>query len=526
VGVVAVLCGLAPGPASAHPSPPGCNTGAAHIDLQGGSQIKRNGDVETFTASLSNQGAGVCDVTDATVTITFPTPAGTGGGQTVTLAEHLDLPAGTTPTPLPPADYTVNFDPGVFGGPVTVSMSGTQHFGNPDTTGEATALIRNIFITRPHVNLSVTPNPSSGDAPLGVTYTYTALNDSQTRPADAANTPDVFGPTLTDDSCSPVTLSGGDTDADGVIDDGETWTYTCSTVFPGGMFTNHASLTGTSTRDGRPWPETIAQSTVAVNGPDMTLAKAHGADFVRGQIGAVYTLTATNSGNRASTGAVSVADQLPAGLTATGMEGTGWSCDLATLTCTRSDDLGAGAAYPPIAVTVNVASDAPSSVVNTASISRAGENSSNDSASDPTSIQPMPEVIIPPPTMCHGRVATMIGTAKADHIRGTKHRDVIAGLGGKDTIRALGGNDVVCGGSGNDRLLGGAGKDALLGDAGADSLRGEGGNDRLLGGAGKDTLLGGGGRDTLLGGAAADRLVGGAGRDRLVGGPGRDRQRQ
>ncbi len=54
---------------------------------------------------------------------------------------------------------------------------------------------------------------------------------------------------------------------------------------------------------------------------------------------------------------MTVSDTLPAGLTATAISGTGWSCTLSTLTCTRSDALAAGAIYPPITVTVNVAND-------------------------------------------------------------------------------------------------------------------------------------------------------------------------
>ena len=60
---------------------------------------------------------------------------------------------------------------------------------------------------------------------------------------------------------------------------------------------------------------------------------------------------------------------------------------MATLTCTRSDALAAGTSYPGIALTVNVASTAPSSVTNTASVSGGGEtNTANNSASDPTTI--------------------------------------------------------------------------------------------------------------------------------------------
>jgi hypothetical protein len=83
-------------------------------------------------------------------------------------------------------------------------------------------------------------------------------------------------------------------------------------------------------------------------------------------------------------------DTLPAGLTATAISGTGWACTLGTLNCTRSDALAAGASYPAITVTVNVASNAPASVTNTAAVSGGGEiNTSNNTASDLTTITPV-----------------------------------------------------------------------------------------------------------------------------------------
>jgi hypothetical protein len=64
----------------------------------------------------------------------------------------------------------------------------------------------------------------------------------------------------------------------------------------------------------------------------------------------------------------------------------------ATLTgntsCTRSDSLGTGAAYPAITVAVNVAINAPASVTNSATVS--GGGSFNATASDPTAIVALP----------------------------------------------------------------------------------------------------------------------------------------
>ncbi len=114
---------------------------------------------------------------------------------------------------------------------------------------------------------------------------------------------------------------------------------------------------------------------------------------------------------------------------------------------------------------------------------------------------------------CDGKVATKVGTARADVIRGTARRDIIAGLGGSDIIIGRGGNDVICGGAGNDRIAGGAGHDKLLGQTGRDRLFGQAGVDRLFGGQQNDVLAGQAGPDILFGGAGSDKLDGGVGVD-------------
>jgi uncharacterized protein (TIGR03437 family) len=121
--------------------------------------------------------------------------------------------------------------------------------------------------------------------------------------------------------------------------------------------------------------------------PDLAISKSHTGNFSPGQTGATYTITVTNAGAAATTGPVSVADLLPAGLTGTAIAGTGWNCLLPTFSCARSDALAASASYPPITVTVNVAANAPASLTNTATVSGGGEtNIANNTAQDATAI--------------------------------------------------------------------------------------------------------------------------------------------
>ena len=130
--------------------------------------------------------------------------------------------------------------------------------------------------------------------------------------------------------------------------------------------TNTATVSGggdvNSSNDSASDPTTI----IAV--ADLTLTKTHTGSFLQGQVGATYTLTVSNIGGGPTSGAVTVTDTLPAGLTPTAAAGAGWVCNIAgqAVSCTRADALNAGASYPAITLTVNVAPAAPPSLTNTA----------------------------------------------------------------------------------------------------------------------------------------------------------------
>ena len=99
----------------------------------------------------------------------------------------------------------------------------------------------------------------------------------------------------------------------------------------------------------------------------------------------------TNSGTHSTIGDVTLTDNVPTGLTPTVASGAGWTCGVsgATVTCTRSDALAPGASYPLVTITVDVATIAPASVANTATISGGGDvNTANNTATDVATIMP------------------------------------------------------------------------------------------------------------------------------------------
>jgi len=125
---------------------------------------------------------------------------------------------------------------------------------------------------------------------------------------------------------------------------------------------------------------------------------------------------------------------------------------------------------------------------------------------------------------CHGRRPTIVGTEKADVLRGTPGRDVIWGGGGDDEIYGSLGNDLLCGGPGADLIHGGRGNDIADGGAGDnDRVIGDLGDDKLLGGPGNgDEVAGSLGIDTVTGGPGDfDVVHGDYGYDRMDGGAGK-----
>src|SRR5215510_5190798 len=139
-----------------------------------------------------------------------------------------------------------------------------------------------------------------------------------------------------------------------------------------------------------------ATATVTVVVADLTIAKTHVGNFQRGQVGAVYTITVTNSGGADTDSQVTVTDTLPVGLTATTISGSNWTCTAPpTLKCTRLDALSPGLSFEDITLTVNVAGTAALTVTNTAVVSGGGEvNTSNDTATDPTTVIPESDLTI------------------------------------------------------------------------------------------------------------------------------------
>ena len=96
-----------------------------------------------------------------------------------------------------------------------------------------------------------------------------------------------------------------------------------------------------------------------------------------------------------------VTDTLPGGVTpklpSDGDWGFGWTCSIAgqTVTCRRTLTVSAGGIAAAIRLPVDVAREAPNSVVNSARVDGGGELATgNNTASDPTTIIGFPDMVV------------------------------------------------------------------------------------------------------------------------------------
>ncbi len=149
-------------------------------------------------------------------------------------------------------------------------------------------------------------------------------------------------------------------------------------------FTNVADVAGVLPEPvSDPNPNTASDPTDVTDLADVTIVKTITPDAATVVAGGsiVYTLTVTNAGP-SDADALSVTDTLPAGFTATAIEGADWTCTLATVSCTRAT---LGVTTSVISVTATVSPAIPDGTVatNTADVawtdSRPGPHADTDS---------------------------------------------------------------------------------------------------------------------------------------------------
>jgi uncharacterized repeat protein (TIGR01451 family) len=298
---------------------------------------------------------------------------------------------------------TLNPDGSFFYTP-SFGYHGSDSFTYQATDGLTTSNTATVNLTvnpAPDLSVALTHAGNFRQGDIGDTYTITVTNVGSVATSGQVSLSDALPAGLT---ATGLTGNGWQ------VDLGTLTATRTDSLAPGNSFplltltvnvlpTAPASVSNAATvaggGEGNLTNDTATDPTTVIQAADLTLTAGHLGNFRQGDIGDTYTLIVTNVGPGPTVGTVSLADVLPAGLTATDISGTGWTTDLSTLTAFRSDPLGPGASYPPLTVTVNVAANAPPLVTNMATVAGGGElNTTNDSASDPTTIIQVADLVI------------------------------------------------------------------------------------------------------------------------------------
>jgi uncharacterized repeat protein (TIGR01451 family) len=407
--------------------------GAATILLNGSTSLSFTINNPNATSSLT--GVAFTDSLPAGLVVSTPNGlTGSCGGGTITAAAGSAAVSlsGATLAGAASCTFSVNVTGTIAGVDnnsvqVTATESGPGNTSNASITVIAPPSIAKAFGTA-SINLNATTtltftitNPNTTVALIGVAF-------GDTLPAGLA----VATPNGLTGSCgagtittgtvsgfSVVNLSGGTIAASGFC------TFSVNVV---GQSAGHkVNTTGivSSTNAGS---GNQATATIDVNAPDLAITKTHTGTFHRGQTGAQYIITVSNVGFGPTVGTVTVVDNLPVignphNIVPTALSGTGWTCTLATLTCTRADALASGSSYPVITMTVDIPSNITNNFTNTATVSGGGDvNVNNNTASDPVSLGP-PIVITP-----HATTASVVAGSSATFIFDVDDQDPTQGV--------------------------------------------------------------------------------------------------
>jgi uncharacterized repeat protein (TIGR01451 family) len=352
-----------------------------------------------FNLAAPASGAGPSLPFNGTLTIQSSVAPFTLSGYTGTV--HF---TSSDPLAVLPADYTfVSADAGSHQFSFTLKTLGDQTITVTDThsagfTGTATINVN----TTPDLAISKSHTGNFSVGQTGATYTITVSNSGHGPTSGTVTVVDALPSGLTATAisgpgwtCTLGTLTCTRADALATSSSYPAITLTVNVAANApSLVTNTVTVSGggeTNTANN------TANDPTNILAPDLAIFKSHFGpifgNFFQGETGATYTITVQNQGTLATSGTVTVVDTLPAaGLNATAISGTGWSCTLATLTCTRSDALAGGfASYPVITLTVDVPLGAPATVTNSATVSGGSEvNTGNDLAQDVTTILPPP----------------------------------------------------------------------------------------------------------------------------------------
>ena len=348
----------------------------------------------TWTLVVTNLASGA---TVGTITVTDTLPAGvafkSGAGAGWSVAENGGIVTAVNAGPIAAGDssaFTITALAGAAAVPAVVNaaqVSGGADIdpgNNRDVDTTAVVGVHDLTLDKRHTAAFVAGEPGTWTivvTNVGTAATTAAISVLDTLPA---------GVTFASGSGAgwSITASGGIVTATnpGPIAAGDSSSLVLTVnVTPAAQpsVTNRAFASTPGDLDGA--NDSDSDSTTVGAGPDLALDKRHTGSFTVGRNG-VYDFVVRNVGSGMTSGAITVTDTLPAGLTYVSGSGAGWAFASSgqIVTATYGAAIGAGSVVIA-SITVAVDPAAQPSVRNFATVRAAGDlNPNNDTDNDPT----------------------------------------------------------------------------------------------------------------------------------------------
>ena len=354
----------------------------------------------TYTQVITNGGPSNC----STATLTEPTPANTSfvsaavvttGGGTWTCPNSAPLSC-TNPSVPPGSTGTLtvvyNVAAGTLAGTIITDTVTVASATNETNTNNNTATVNIAVTSAVQADLSVTNSgPASVTAGNTATYTQTVTNAGphaattpklvETLPAGTTAT-SLTGPAGWTCTLATLTCTDGANMAANTTTTAFTFVVTVPSTIAQGTNLSQTDTVSSTTGDPNTGNNAVTVGTYVLDSADLSLTNTAAPVPVQAGNNITYTQVVTNGGPSTAT-SVSLTETLPANTTALTLTGpAGWTCTVATLTCT--DPSLAPGAPATITYTVKVtAGTAPGTAINeTANVTSSitDPNSANNTA--------------------------------------------------------------------------------------------------------------------------------------------------
>lgn len=354
----------------------------------------------TYTQVVTNGGPSNC----TTATLSEPTPANTTfvsvavvttGGGTWTCPNT--APVACTNPSVPPGStgtMTVVYQvaAGTAAGTIIADTVTVASATNETNTSNNTATVNIAVTSATQADLSVTNSgPTSVTAGNNVTYTQTVTNAG---PA-AATTPKLVetlptgttavsltGPTGWTCVLATLTCTDGTNLAANTTTTAFTFVVTVPSTIAQGTNLSQTDTVSSTTGDSNAGNNSVTVSTYVLDSADLSVTNTATPIPVQAGNNITYTQVVTNAGPSTAT-TVSLTETLPANTTAVTLTGpTGWTCTVATLTCTDPSLAPATPATITYTVKVTAGTAAGTTINESASVTSSitDPNTSNNTA--------------------------------------------------------------------------------------------------------------------------------------------------